>query len=134
LLHAAPGQQPHQRDQEAGAKRGQSRHGGLFKIKQKMESYKHEKEELYDMIKRAMQENERRNDDGAGPSNRAAAGPTNSAGPSNGGAGASDAAAGAPNEDAGGPSDVAAAGTSNTDAGSSSAAAAAPSNSPSGTN
>jgi len=111
--------------------------GGLFKIKQKMESYKHEKEELYDMIKRAMQENERRNDDGAGPSNRAAAGPTNSAGPSNGGAGASDAAAGAPNEDAGGPSDVAA-GTSNTDAaGSSSAAAAVPSNvvaSPSGTN
>ena len=83
--------------------------GGLFKIKQKMESYKHEKEELYDMIKRAMQENERRNDDGAGPSNRAAGPPANSAGPSNGGAA--------------GPSDAAAAGTSNTDAGSSSAAA-----------
>ncbi|KAG2623820.1 hypothetical protein PVAP13_3KG081727 [Panicum virgatum] len=83
--------------------------GGLFKIKQKMESYKHEKEELYDMIKRAMQENERRNDDGAGPSNRAAGPPANSAGPSNG--------------CAAGPSDAAAAGTSNTDAGSSSFAA-----------
>ncbi|RLN31203.1 hypothetical protein C2845_PM05G09150 [Panicum miliaceum] len=52
--------------------------GGLFKIKQKMETFKHEKEELYHMIKRAMQENERRNGNGAGPSNLAA-GPSNGA-------------------------------------------------------
>ncbi|PUZ63504.1 hypothetical protein GQ55_3G073100 [Panicum hallii var. hallii] len=97
--------------------------GGLFKIKQKMESFKHEKEELYDMIKRAMQENERRNGNGAGPSNLVA-GPSNgAAGPSsnvagswNNDAGPSDVAAAASNEDAGGPSNVAA-GSSNTDAG-----------------
>jgi hypothetical protein len=97
--------------------------GGLFKIKQKMESFKHEKEELYDMIKRAMQENERRNGNGAGPSNlvagpsNGAAGPSsNVAGSSNNDAGPSDVAAAASNEDAGGPSNVAA-GSSNTDAG-----------------
>ncbi|CAN6344860.1 unnamed protein product [Urochloa humidicola] len=65
--------------------------GGLFKIKQKMETCKQEKKELYDVIKRGMEEleNERRNDN-AGPSNHAAGpssnsspGPSNGAGPSN---------------------------------------------------
>ncbi|RCV15703.1 hypothetical protein SETIT_3G078600v2 [Setaria italica] len=99
--------------------------GGLFKIKQKMETFKGEKQELYDVINRGMQEleNGRRND-GAGPSNRP--GPSNSAGPSNG-AGPSSNVAGTSNNnactsnvactsnDGAGPSNVA--GTSNEDAG-----------------
>jgi hypothetical protein len=70
--------------------------GGLFKIKQKLETFKGEKEELYDAIHRGMQEleNAGRNDDGAGPSSSNAAGPSNdasAAGPSN--------VAATPNED-----------------------------------
>jgi hypothetical protein len=45
-------------------------------VKQKMEMYKREKAELYDVINKGMQENERGGNSGAGPSNRAAAGPS----------------------------------------------------------
>ncbi|XP_021303903.1 uncharacterized protein LOC8055759 [Sorghum bicolor] len=60
---------------------------GLFAIKQKMETYKHEKAALYDMINKAIQENERGGNNGAGPSNEAgtsndAADPSNTAIPS----------------------------------------------------
>jgi hypothetical protein len=74
--------------------------GGLFKIKQKLETFKGEKEELYDAIHRGMQEleNAGRNDDGAGPSSSNAAGPSNVAGNSNDVAGPSNVAA-TPNED-----------------------------------
>jgi hypothetical protein len=84
---------------------------GLFAIKQKMETYKHEKADLYDMINKAIQENERGGNNGAGPSNRAEpsnrAGPSNEAGTSNDVAGPSNAAipssdgAGISNNDAG---------------------------------
>ncbi|KAJ1262172.1 hypothetical protein BS78_09G087400 [Paspalum vaginatum] len=43
---------------------------GLFALKQKMDLHKREKAQLYDMIKKAIQENERGNN-GAGPSNSA---------------------------------------------------------------
>ncbi|CAL4903488.1 unnamed protein product [Urochloa decumbens] len=121
---------------EQGSKRVGT--GGLFKIKQKMETCKQEKEELYDVIKRGMLEieNERHNNNGAGPSNHAA-GPSNSspgpfiAGPSNVASTSSSEAgpsnvSGSSSNDAG-PSNVA--GTSNSAASPSNVAAG-----PSGTN
>ncbi|XP_066360643.1 uncharacterized protein [Miscanthus floridulus] len=109
---------------------------GLFAIKQKMETYKREKADLYDMINKAIQENERGGNNGAGPSNRAEpsnrAGPSNETGTSNDAASPSNTAipssdgAGTSN-DAAGPSNAAipssdGAGTSNDVAGPSNAA------------
>ncbi|OEL34581.1 hypothetical protein BAE44_0004399 [Dichanthelium oligosanthes] len=122
--------------------------GGLFTIKQKLQLSKREKEELYDVINKAVQENERSNN-GAGPSNSAGpssgAGPSNAAGTLNNGAGPSNVVAGTSNSgagpsnvagttknnDAAGPSNVAA-GTSNNDASPSNVAAGTSSNNDAG--
>lgn len=79
--------------------------GGLFAIKQKMESFKLEKEKIYATVKRAMEGNGNRSNSGASNNGEGA---SNNAEPSNGGEGPSNVAAATSNKNAAGPGSSAA--------------------------